>query len=67
MINGRHIVRVIDLSTPEGIVEHLMDLPDTSLEAIAARAVWNAESALWPVAAVSILAVRRANRPGGLS
>lgn len=49
---------VVDMNTVEGLTEHLSSLPSANLETIAARPVWNADSALLVTTAAFILAAR---------
>lgn len=49
---------VIDLNATEGLFAHFVTLPDENLRAIAARPVWNAESAAMVITAGAILDAR---------
>ena len=49
---------VIDMNTTEGLVAHLSTLPDANLTAIAARPVWNEDSARMVLAAGMVLDAR---------
>lgn len=53
---------VIDLNTTDGLYEHLSSLPSVNLEAIAARPIWDADSATMATVAGMILATREVSR-----
>jgi hypothetical protein len=53
--------KVIDMNTTDGLTEYLMSLPTANLEAIAARPIWDAESAKMGLAAGMIVDFRNAS------
>ena len=53
-------MQTIDMRTADGLYEHLNSLPTANLEAIAARPIWDAESAKMVATAGLIVDMRKA-------
>jgi hypothetical protein len=50
---------VTDMNTANGLFDHLSTLPTANLEAIAARPIWNADSATMVLMAGTIVDARK--------